>query len=220
MEKWDDRYITLLDSEKPNILVVDIHTATVVSCSYSSFIGLSASQCCIAGGMRSMTVKFPQMDDMEDHSVLNREAVEEVDEGVEPQEKKRARKANSPVRGVDGRGDIRESQITVPETPTPELMAAEAKRKEYARASGRLSALEDTAQTLPDSGLVGKKRRNRRRLSVGKDLKMVVMQTTGNGTSSLHKEICIMAAETFGKIRQLLVERTVDTLNEAFLHPL
>jgi hypothetical protein len=68
--------------------------------------------------------------------------------------------------------------------------------------------------------LVGKRRTNGRRLSVGKDIKMVVMQTTGNGMSWVRKEICMMATETFGKIRQLLVDRTVDTLNEAFLDPL
>lgn len=166
-----------------------------------------------------MTVKFPQIDDMEDQTIFKRECVDD-DEGIEAQDKKRARKAKSPVGGVEGSGDIRESQITVPETPTPEQIAAEAKRKEYARASGRISALEDTAQTLPEVGLGGRRRKNRRRISAGKDMKMVVMQTTGNGTSSVHKEICVMAAETFGKIRQSLVERTVDTLNEAFLDPL
>lgn len=170
--------------------------------------------------MRPTTVKYPQVDDREDQTVLKREAVEEVDEGGEHQDKKRARKAKSPVGAVDGRDDIHDSHIIVPETPTPEQNAAEAKRKEYAGASGRLSVLEDTAQTLPDAGLVGKRRKNRRRLSLGKDLKMVVMQTIGNGASTVHKEICVMAAETFGKIRQLLVERTVDTLNEAFLDPL
>ena len=173
-----------------------------------------------AGGMRPMSGKYPQVDDMEDQTVSKREIVDD-DEAIEVQDKKRARKAKSPGGGVEGKGDIRDSQITVPETPTPEQIAAEAKRKEYARASGRLSALEDTAQTLPDVGLIGRRtRKNRRRLSVGKDMKMVIMQTTGNGTSSFHKEICVMAAETFGKIRQLLVERTVDTLNEAFLDPL
>ncbi|KAG0589894.1 hypothetical protein KC19_1G056300 [Ceratodon purpureus] len=168
-----------------------------------------------AGGMRSSTVKFPTAD-MEDQTVYKRESADD-DEVTDAPDKKRARNA---LGGVQVTGDLRESQIAVPETPTPEQIAAEAKRKEFARASGRISAIEDTAQTLPDAGVVAKKsRKSRRRISIGRDLKTVVMQTTGNGTSSVHREICEMAAETFGKIRQLLVERTVDTLNEAFLDP-
>lgn len=117
------------------------------------------------------TIKFPQMDGMEDQMILKRVAVDD-EGGTEPQDNKRSRKAKSPVGGVE---------VIVPETPTPEQIAGEAKREEYARASG---------------------------------------QMTGNGISSVHKQICVRAAETFGKIRQLLVERTVDTLNEAFLDPL
>jgi len=141
-------------------------------------------------------------------------------EGPVQKDTKKPRKGKSPCGGAEGGCNFPESQITVPETPTPEQIAAEAKRKEFAIASGRLSANESAVESLHEGALAGKKKRNKRRLSVGKDLKMVAMQTTGNGTSLIHKEICIMAAEQFGKIRQLLVERTVDTLNEAFLVPL
>lgn len=175
----------------------------------------------MTGSMRPIyaTVNFPQIEDTEDQSVFKKEATIDDDEGFGHQDSKKARKEKNGVKGGDERSHLRESQITVPETPTPEQAAVDAKRKEFAIASGRLCALEDTAQNLPD-GYIGKRKRNRRRLSIGKEMKMVVMQTTGSGTSSIHKEICIMAAEQFGKIRQLLVERTVDTLNEAFLDPI
>lgn len=176
----------------------------------------------IAGSMRPMVVNFPQTvdDHIEDQIAASKREVMDDDEGLVHKDVKKARKGKSPAKGRSN--VIHESQLTVPETPTPEQIAAEAKRKEYAIASGRLSAIEDAVDSLPEGTLaVGKKRKNKRRLSVGKlDLKTVVMQTTGHGTSSMHKEICIMAAEQFGKIRQLLVERTIDTLNEAFLDPL
>lgn len=76
---------------------------------------------------------------------------------------------------------VSQHHILVPETPTPEQIAANAKREEYTRASE---------------------------------------QTIGNGISSVHKEIFVKVVETFAKIRQLLVEPTVDTLNEAFLDAL
>lgn len=164
-----------------------------------------------------MVVSFPQ--DEVDNQLVSKREVGDDDEGPVAKDTKKARK-RSPSRAIEGKSNIQDSQLTVPETPTPEQTAAEAKRKEYAIASGRLSAIEDAVDSLPDGALAGKRKRNRRRLSIGKDLKMVAMQMTGNGTSSVHKEICIMAAELFGKIRRMLVERTVDTLNEAFLVPL
>lgn len=173
----------------------------------------------MTGSMRPMPVKDPQVVDMEDQTVLEREAVDD-DEGNNPQDKKQARKTKNPIGGVKGRGETCESQVLVPETPTHKQIATEGKRKEYARASGRISALEDNAQTLSDTYSVGKRRKNSRKPNVGKDMKMVSMQTNRNGVSSVHKEICIMATEMFGKIRHLLVERTVDTLKEAFLDPL
>jgi hypothetical protein len=168
--------------------------------------------------MRQMAVKFPQIDDTGDQMACNREVVDN-DEGPAQKDTKKARK-KSPGRGGEARSEICDSQIAVPETPTPEQMAAAAKRKEYAIASGRLSAIEDAVESLPEAALVGKRKRNRRRVSIGKDSKMGIMQMTGNGTSSIYEEIFIMAAEAFSKIRKLLVERTVDTLNDAFLDPL
>lgn len=172
----------------------------------------------MSGSMRQMAVKFPQIDDTGDQMACNREVVDN-DEGPAQKDTKKPRK-KSPGRGGEARSEICDSQIAVPETPTPEQMAAAAKRKEYAIASGRLSAIEDAVESLSEAALVGKRKRNRRRVSIGKDSKMGIMQMTGNGTSSIYEEIFIMAAEAFSKIRKLLVERTVDTLNDAFLDPL
>jgi hypothetical protein len=85
--------------------------------------------------------------------------------------------------------------------PTHEQIANKAKKKEYARESRRISAFEDTTQALFDVGLVGRRRRNKQRFSIEKDLKMVVMQTTRNGILLVHKEIYVMVVETFGNIR-------------------
>jgi hypothetical protein len=85
--------------------------------------------------------------------------------------------------------------------PTHEQIANKAKKKEYARERRRISAFEDTTQALFDVGLVGRRRRNKQRFSIEKDLKMVVMQTTRNGILLVHKEIYVMVVETFGNIR-------------------
>ena len=90
--------------------------------------------------------------------------------------------------------------------PTHEQIASKAIKKEYARESRHISAFEDTTQALFDVGLVGRRRRNKQRFFVEKDLKMVVMQTTRNGILLVHKEIYVMVVETFGNIRQLLIE--------------
>jgi hypothetical protein len=117
-----------------------------------------------------------QIEDTEELLHSKREE-EEEDEGFQHiQEKKQARRFQSPSRGVDSKSAIRDSQITVPETPTPEQVSAEVKRKEFALASGRLSVLGDGAQLAVESGLERKRKRKALRNSIGKELKLPCLQ--------------------------------------------
>lgn len=163
-----------------------------------------------------------QIEDTEELLNLKREEEEEdEDEGFQHnQGKKQARRFQSPSRGVDSKSAIRDSQITVPETPTPEQVSAEVKRKEFALASGRLSVLGDGAQLAVESGLDKKRKRKTRRNSIGKELKLAATTTHVVTGTSVYKEVRAMSAEVFGKIRHMLVRQTMNTLKEAFLDPL
>lgn len=177
-----------------------------------------------AGAGTSRATLPHQVEDSEEQGVTKIEATDD-DEGAGHKDKKQTLRnggIRSPVRGrEEGRATNRDSQITVPETPTPEQLAAEAKRKEFGLASGRLSILGESTLAPPEAPGGGKRKRNRRRISVGKDT-MILLQSSGLGTSgiSTYKTVTSMAADLFGKIRHLLVERTVHTLNEVFLDPL
>ncbi|GLJ31047.1 hypothetical protein SUGI_0621300 [Cryptomeria japonica] len=118
------------------------------------------------------------------------------------------------------RDPLRESQMTVPETPSPELPSSEicaAKKKDYAIASGRIgiavgvgaevggrkraiaSAANDRAgqNKEPKHGLFGEK-----------------------SSKSAYTEVCSLAAQHFGRIREALIDRSVpSTLNAGFLTP-
>lgn len=120
---------------------------------------------------------------------------------------------------MDSKSAIRDSRITVPETPTPEQVSAEVKRKEFALASGRLSVLGDGAQLAVESGLERKRKRKALRNSIGKELKLAATTTHVVTGTSVYKEVCAMSAEVFGKIRRMLVQQTMNTLKEAFLDP-
>ncbi|CAM6098893.1 unnamed protein product [Calypogeia fissa] len=101
-----------------------------------------------------------------------------------------------------GKGDrcpLKESQQTVPETPSPEpTQQGPSKRKEYAISNGRLN--------------LSKKK------GVAAGLRLHNMN--GGNKPDLYQEVCSLATEYFGKIREMLVKRTVPlTLNSGFLNP-
>ncbi|KAL2611519.1 hypothetical protein R1flu_023211 [Riccia fluitans] len=107
-----------------------------------------------------------------------------------------------------------ESQMTVPDTPSPDHHTKEAagamKRKEFAPVNGRFSSsLGVVDQRKKKGGGSRMQQENDGRTS-----------NCGNKTDA-YTEVCNMATGHFGKIRDMLVKRTVPlTLNSGFLNPI
>ncbi|BBN12118.1 hypothetical protein MPTK1_5g17520 [Marchantia polymorpha subsp. ruderalis] len=119
-----------------------------------------------------------------------------------------------------GKGErlmVRESQMTVPDTPSPDQhhakeAACAAKRKEFALNNSRFVAAVGGGDHRKKKG-VGS-RLTLQQANDGRSL------NCGNKTDP-YTEVCTMATEHFGKIRDMLVKRTVPlTLNSGFLNPI
>ncbi|EFJ18064.1 hypothetical protein SELMODRAFT_113285 [Selaginella moellendorffii] len=106
---------------------------------------------------------------------------------------------------------LKESQLTIPETPSPEQSSSDAKRKEYAIASGRIADV--TFATRKRHGMpVGAVST---RIGPLKEARHSL-----NKTKSVYDEVCSLAIEQFTRIREVLVERSVPAaLNAGFLTP-
>ncbi|KAL3682881.1 hypothetical protein R1sor_000903 [Riccia sorocarpa] len=107
-----------------------------------------------------------------------------------------------------------ESQMTVPDTPSPDNHCKDAagavKRKEFAPVNGRFSSTVGGVD-------------QRKKKGVGSRMQQQLdgrPSSCGNKTDA-YTEVCNMATEHFGKIRDMLVKRTVPlTLNSGFLNPI
>lgn len=118
----------------------------------------------------------------------------------------------TPGKGTESREALRECQITVPETPSPEQPcdAGYGVKKEFG--NGMDIGVRKRASRVT---------RTSNRIS-GQDGGGTLF---GNGDgssrySSAYKEICSSAAQHFARIREVLIERSVmSTLNSGFLTP-
>ncbi|KAH9609205.1 hypothetical protein KSS87_002241, partial [Heliosperma pusillum] len=120
----------------------------------------------------------------------------------------------TPGKGPEGREALRESQITIPETPSPdqpcELVYGLVKKE----AAGHCME-------------VGARKRHSRMLGNSRNADGLRVQNGGllfgyNGSrsGSAYDDICSAAAQHFARIREVLVERSVTTaLNSGFLTP-
>lgn len=114
---------------------------------------------------------------------------------------------------------LRESQFTVPETPSPEQGAesCNVKKKEYGLISGRLgtengSKKRQGSENIND--LDGHK------LGQLKEARYGLNPDGPEKTKTAYSQVCSLAAEHFARIREVLVERSVpSTLNAGFLTP-
>ncbi|KAH9322298.1 hypothetical protein KI387_016937, partial [Taxus chinensis] len=142
------------------------------------------------------------------------EGLKEENENIPPQGHFQA----TPNKGSGGRDPLRESQMTVPETPSPELpnsdICAE-KKKEYAIASGRIAmgiGAEVAARKRPMASAANDRagRNKEPRNGIFGD----------NSCKSAYSEVCSLAAQHFGRIRESIIDRSVpSTLNAGFLTP-
>ncbi|KAF5200329.1 Dynamin-related protein 5a [Thalictrum thalictroides] len=125
----------------------------------------------------------------------------------------------TPVKTTEGKEVLGESQMTVPETPSPDQPCDAA----YA-------ALKKKDNGNCIENVVGRKRQSRM-TTVGKNMDHNLRQTGGGSllfgnndvsskSGSAYAYTCSAAAQQFAKIREVLIERLVpSTLNSGFLTP-
>lgn len=113
---------------------------------------------------------------------------------------------------AEGRDSVRESHMTIPETPSPDQPGDPV----YGGARKELGICND----------VGPRKRVSRMAGNGKNYEYVRLQNNGvlfgneERSGSAYAEICLSAAQHFARIREVLVERGVtSTLNSGFLTP-
>ncbi|KAF7836715.1 dynamin-related protein 5A [Senna tora] len=118
----------------------------------------------------------------------------------------------TPGKAAEARDALRESQMTVPETPSPDQPGDPV----YCGAKKELGNCND----------IGPRKRMSRMTGNGKNSDNMRVQNggflMGNGdkSGSAYSEICFSAAQHFARIREVLVERGVaSTLNSGFLTP-
>ncbi|RDX78985.1 Dynamin-related protein 5A, partial [Mucuna pruriens] len=118
----------------------------------------------------------------------------------------------TPGKAAEARDALRESHITIPETPSPDQPGDPA----YGVVKKELGICND----------VGPRKRASRMGGNSKNSDYVRMQNGGilfgNGdrSGSAYSEICLSAAQHFARMREVLVERGVtSTLNSGFLTP-
>ncbi|MBA0705483.1 hypothetical protein Golax_017674 [Gossypium laxum] len=125
-------------------------------------------------------------------------------------------KQTTPGKGTEAREALQETQLTVPETPSPDQPCDVV----YARVKKELGNCIDVGPRKRIARMTGN--RNAEQLAKvhnGGSL-LFANGDSGSKTGSSYSEICSSAAQHFARIREVLVERSVtSTLNSGFLTP-
>ncbi|GLT83335.1 hypothetical protein SLE2022_016300 [Rubroshorea leprosula] len=124
-------------------------------------------------------------------------------------------KQTTPAKETEAKAALRESQMTVPETPSPDqpcdVVCAGAK-KEHVNCN-------EMGPRKRISRMTGNRNTEHLRLQNGGTL-LFGNGDSGSRSGSAYMEICSLAAQHFARIREVLVERSVtSTLNSGFLTP-
>ncbi|KAJ7561344.1 hypothetical protein O6H91_03G024700 [Diphasiastrum complanatum] len=186
---------------------------------YSQFCGWESSK--LAAGEGNLAL----LGSCEDLLGPQLELSDEEMENVAPASLLQPQKGATPIRAADLRDPLKESQLTIPETPSPDQVgndACDLKKKEFGVASGRLlgagSAVCGTRKRQNGSSVQGFGNGCKGNL---KEARQAFCGTLlGAGSKSIYTEVCILAAERFARIRELLILRSVPaTLYANFLTP-
>ncbi|KAA3453050.1 dynamin-related protein 5A-like [Gossypium australe] len=166
---------------------------------YNSIIKDLAKQCkqLVRHHLDSVTSPYSQLSDC---GQVSRDERMRDQENIPPENNARQK---TPGKGTEARDVHRESQMTVPETPSPDqpcdgVKVDDGPRKRIARIGNRnpeqLMKVHNGGSLLFGNG--------------------------DCGSRSAYTEICSLAAQHFARIREVLVERSVtSTLNSGFLTP-
>lgn len=122
----------------------------------------------------------------------------------------------TPGKGAEARAGLRESQMTVPETPSPDQPCDAVyggAKKELVNGMDIGAGVRKRVSRLTGNS----KNTDHTRVPNGGGL---LFGDSGSRSGSAYSEICFSAANYFARIREVLVERSVaSTLNSGFLTP-
>ncbi|KAG8502578.1 hypothetical protein CXB51_001104 [Gossypium anomalum] len=125
-------------------------------------------------------------------------------------------KQTTPGKGTEAREALQETQLTVPETPSPDQPCDVV----YARVKKELGNCIEVGPRKRIARMTGN--RNAEQLAKVHNGGSLLFGNgdSGSKTGSSYSEICSSAAQHFARIREVLVERSVtSTLNSGFLTP-
>ncbi|MBA0792068.1 hypothetical protein Gohar_016595 [Gossypium harknessii] len=125
-------------------------------------------------------------------------------------------KQTTPGKGTEAREALQETQLTVPETPSPDQPCDVV----YARVKKELGNCIEVGPRKRIARMTGN--RNAEQLAKVHNGGSLLFGNgdSGTKTGSSYSEICTSAAQHFARIREVLVERSVtSTLNSGFLTP-
>lgn len=132
-------------------------------------------------------------------------ALEEAQENVPPKDRQHM---TPPAKGNESKEVLRESQLTVPETPSPDLPVDMngGKKKDNGN-------LNDGGARKRHARMAAYANRNHHNNVIGGD-------DLGSKSGSSYSSICSISAQYFAKMREVLIERNVPSaLNSGFLTP-
>ncbi|XP_007021505.2 PREDICTED: dynamin-related protein 5A [Theobroma cacao] len=121
----------------------------------------------------------------------------------------------TPGKGTEAREALRECQLTVPETPSPDQPCEVV----YAGVKKELGNCIEVGPRKRIARMTGNRNTEQLKVHNGGSL-LFGNGDSGSRSSSAYSEICSSAAQHFARIREVLVERGVtSTLNSGFLTP-
>lgn len=147
---------------------------------------------------------------------LSEAAAGQSDDPMTDQENVPPEKSNQHITpGKDGEA-LHESQITIPETPSPD-QPCDMNYKVVKKENGNGVEVGPRKRI---SRIAGNNSRQGAYIRVHNGSSLFGDSDCGSRSSSAYSEICLLAARHFGRIREVLVERSVtSTLNSGFLTP-
>ncbi|XP_077227781.1 dynamin related protein 5A [Tasmannia lanceolata] len=150
--------------------------------------------------------------ELSDGAMGQDETTGEDQENIPP---KGQQQQTTPGKGTETKDALRESQLTVPETPSPDQPSDAiygAKKKDNGNC-GEIAGRKRQARISASS-------RNADNLRPQNGSLVFSNGGTGSRSGSAYSEICFSAAQHFARIREVLIERSVlSTLNAGFLTP-
>jgi len=171
------------------------------------FAGAGAGTTSIYRGSQLPAAKF--FLDLSDGGTFQGENIDVDQENIPPKDQQHT----TPGKGTDPKEALRESQLTVPETPSPDQpsdVSFGVKKKE--------------------NGIdIGARKRHARIVTNGRNSDAIRNQNggllfgagdIGSKSVSSYSDICYIAAQHFSRMREVLIERNIPSaLNSGFLTP-